>query len=108
MIPVADFDASSVVSDNPQGLQVSLQPGLESAVITLTGHDRPGVTAAFFRVLSAHNVQLLDVEQSQFRGHLSLAAFVGLDPAREERLREGLVDTLRGHGQRVSLEMYSQ
>ena len=108
MIPVADFDASSVVSDNSQGLQVSLQPGLESAVITLTGHDRPGVTAAFFRVLSAHNVQLLDVEQSQFRGHLSLAAFVGLDPAREERLREGLVDTLRGHGQRVSLEMYSQ
>ncbi|HKM25376.1 MAG TPA: ACT domain-containing protein, partial [Corynebacterium sp.] len=61
-------------------MQVELQPGLESAVITLTGRDRPGVTAAFFRVLSAHDVQLLDVEQSQFRGFLSLAAYVGVDP----------------------------
>lgn len=88
-----------------QQLQVALQPGLESAVITLTGRDRPGVTAAFFRVLSAHNVQLLDVEQSQFRGFLSLAAYVGVDPERVELLREGLSETLKGHGQRATVEM---
>ena len=87
-----------------QQLQVELQPGLESAVITLTGRDRPGVTAAFFRVLSAHDVQLLDVEQSQFRGFLSLAAYVGVDPERVDRLREGLSETLKGHGQVATVE----
>lgn len=66
---------------------VSLQPGLHYAVITLTGADRPGVTAAFFAVLSHHGVQLLDVEQSHFRGKLALAAFAGVNP--------GAVDTLR-------------
>ena len=90
--------------DQQQQLQVELQPGLESAVITLTGRDRPGVTAAFFRVLSAHDVQLLDVEQSQFRGFLSLAAYVGVDPERVDRLREGLSETLKGHGQVATVE----
>ncbi len=89
-------------------LQVALQPGLESAVITLTGRDRPGVTAAFFRVLSAHDVQLLDVEQSQFRGFLSLAAYVGINPERVDLLREGLAETLRGHGQRATVEMIAE
>ena len=110
LIPVADLDQNPVSDENDENtgtLQVGLQPGLESAVITLTGRDRPGVTAAFFRVLSAHNVQLLDVEQSQFRGYLNLAAYVGVDPARVERLREGLDETLRGHGQSVSLDLAS-
>ncbi|MDO5512824.1 phosphoserine phosphatase SerB [Corynebacterium sp.] len=108
MIPVDD-PHSHPVSDNTSGrLQVALQPGLESAVITLTGRDRPGVTAAFFRVLSAHNVQLLDVEQSQFRGYLNLAAYVGVEPSRVERLREGLDETLRGHGQTVALDLAAE
>ena len=83
---------------------MALQPGLQPVVVTLTGRDRPGVTAAFFRVLSAHGVQLLDVEQSQFRGYLSLAAYVGVEADRLERMREGLTDTLKGHGQTVTVE----
>nr|WP_245974877.1 phosphoserine phosphatase SerB [Corynebacterium alimapuense] len=101
---MSELDAS-FAPDAANSLQVSLQPGLQPAVITVTGQDRPGVTAAFFRVLSAHDVQLLDVEQSHFRGHLSLAAYVGINPKREELLREGLTETLRGHGQRVNLEL---
>ncbi|GAB3697652.1 phosphoserine phosphatase SerB [Corynebacterium nasicanis] len=102
LTPVTDTD-----HENTGTLQVGLQPGLESAVITLTGRDRPGVTAAFFRVLSAHNVQLLDVEQSQFRGYLNLAAYVGVESARADLLREGLVETLRGYGQAVSVDLAS-
>lgn len=70
--------------------EVKLQPGLQSAVITLTGADRPGVTAAFFAVLSQHGVQLLDVEQAHFRGRLALAAFAGVNPAMGEALRRDL------------------
>lgn len=91
--------------DEQAGMAVRLRPGLESAVITATGKDRPGVSAAFFRVLSSHDIQLLDVEQSQFRGYLSLAAYVGLDPSRRETITEGLTETLRGYGQRVTVEM---
>lgn len=84
---------------------VTVSPGLSPALITVHGEDRPGVSAAFFRVLAAHAVQVLDVEQSQFRGKLNLGALVGLDPARVEVLREGLTETLRGYGQKVEVSV---
>lgn len=84
---------------------VELQPGLEPAVVTITGKDQPGVTAAFFRVLAANDVQILDVEQTPFRGHLSLAAYVGIPAGSFEKLHIGLTETLKGHGQSVSIEL---
>ena len=83
---------------------VRLQAGLESAVITSTGPDAPGVSATFFRVLAANQVQLLDAEQALFRGRINLAAYVGLDPDRLDRITEGLKDSLRGFQQSVSIE----
>ena len=38
-----------------------------SVLITVTGHDRPGVTSALFEVLSRHKVELLNVEQVVIR-----------------------------------------
>ena len=64
------------MTETTEQFTVELQPGLVPAVVTSTGNDQPGVTAAFFRVLAANNVQILDVEQAPFRGHLSLAAYV--------------------------------
>ncbi|WIM67264.1 phosphoserine phosphatase SerB [Corynebacterium breve] len=87
---------------------VDLQPGLTHAVISVTGPDRPGVSAATFRVLSAHGVQLLDVEQANFRGSMYLAAFVGIEADGLDRLKQGLTDTLKGYGQRVTIEMGEQ
>lgn len=83
---------------------VELQPGLEHAVVTVTGPDRPGVSAAAFRVLSSHSVQLLDVEQANFRGNLFLAAFIGVQESKIAALEEGLKDTLAVYRQRVSVE----
>ena len=97
-----------MTSANPEQLTVALIEGLVPAVITTTGHDRPGVTASFFRVLAANGVQLLDVEQSQFRGWLSLAAFVGIDPARVNHVAEGLKNTLSGYGQKTTVELQDQ
>ncbi|WP_018296191.1 phosphoserine phosphatase SerB [Corynebacterium lubricantis] len=87
---------------------VELQPGLEHAVVTVTGPDRPGVSAATFRVLSSHSVQLLDVEQANFRGNLYLAAFIGVNAAKTDEVREGLSETLKGYGQRVTVEVGSE
>lgn len=62
------------------------------------------MTAAFFRVLAAHGVQVLDVEQSQFRGFLSLAAFIGVEPEKIPTMEAGLKETLKGYGQVVTVE----
>ncbi len=54
-----------------------------SVLATLTGRDRPGVTAAFFSALSAHDVDIRDVEQVVVRDRLLLAVLLELqgDPA---------------------------
>ena len=45
-------------------------------LITLMGRDRPGVTAAMFRTLSASGVEVLDIEQIVLRGRLVLGILV--------------------------------
>nr|WP_120491525.1 phosphoserine phosphatase SerB [Corynebacterium lactis] len=87
-----------------QAESVALAPGLVPVLITAVGRDRPGVSATFFRVLSAHDVQILDVEQSVFRSHLSLGALVGIAEDKVEVLKEGLVESLKGHGMTVKFD----
>src|SRR5664279_3845591 len=54
-----------------------------SVLATLTGRDRPGVIAAFFAALAAHDVDVRDVEQVVIRDRLILAVLFDLrgDPA---------------------------
>jgi phosphoserine phosphatase len=47
-----------------------------SVLITVTGHDQPGVTSALFEVLSRHKVELLNVEQVVIRSRLTLGVLV--------------------------------
>lgn len=84
--------------------QVELQEGLKPAVITTTGPDRPGVSAAFFTALAAHGIQLLDAEQTNFRGQLMLAALVGMDPLTLGDVERRLRSELWEFGQRVTIE----
>jgi len=46
-------------------------------LITLTGRDRPGVTATLTGALSALDLEILDVEQVVIRGRLTLGILVG-------------------------------
>jgi phosphoserine phosphatase len=45
---------------------------------TVSGRDRPGVTAAFFAALAAHDVEVRDVEQVVIREQLILAVLLDL------------------------------
>src|SRR3954467_78978 len=45
-------------------------------LITLTGSDRPGVTASVFDTLARHHVEVLDIEQILLRGRLILGVLV--------------------------------
>jgi phosphoserine phosphatase len=51
-----------------------------SVLITVTGHDQPGVTSELFEVLSRHNIDLLNVEQVVIRGRLTLGVLVAGPP----------------------------
>ncbi|MFC4946109.1 phosphoserine phosphatase SerB [Pseudonocardia sp. GCM10023141] len=52
-------------------------PGTSTTVlITVTGPDRPGVSSVLFAALTAHGVDLIDVEQVVIRGRLTLGALV--------------------------------
>src|SRR6059058_1955241 len=49
-----------------------------TVLATITGRDRPGVTAAFFAALAAHDVDVRDVEQVVIRDRLILAVLFDL------------------------------
>jgi len=54
-----------------------------SVLATMTGRDRPGVTAALLAALAAHDVDVRDIEQVVVRDRLILAVLVDIhgDPA---------------------------
>ncbi len=49
-----------------------------SVLVTVTGHDRPGVTAVIFAALAAHDVDVRDVDQSVSGQQASLSVLVDL------------------------------
>jgi phosphoserine phosphatase len=68
-----------------------------SVLATVSGRDRPGVTASFFASLAAHDVEVRDVEQVVIRDRLILAVLFDLhgDPA---ALRNSVSQTARALG----------
>lgn len=77
-----------------------------SLLITVTGHDQPGVTSALFEVLSRHKVELLNVEQVVIRGRLTLGVLVvgASDVAGGADLRRDVEDAIHGVGLDVTIE----
>jgi phosphoserine phosphatase len=57
-------------------------------LITLTGPDRPGVSARLFGTLAPTAARVLDVEQVVVRGHLTLAVLLATEHEDETRLRD--------------------
>ncbi len=55
---------------------------LSTVLVTVTGQDRPGVTGELFTALTAHRVEVLDIDQAVIRGQLTLGVLVrtGEDP----------------------------
>jgi phosphoserine phosphatase len=77
-----------------------------SALITVTGHDKPGVTSALFEVLSGHAVELLNVEQVVIRNRLTLGVLVSapLDVAEGTAFRDEIEAAIHGVGLDVTVE----
>jgi phosphoserine phosphatase len=52
-----------------------------TVLITLTGRDRPGVTARLFSALARHELSVIDAEQVVIRGRLVLGVLLGCGTA---------------------------
>jgi phosphoserine phosphatase len=87
-------------------MDTDLDPA-KTLLITLTGTDRPGVTAGIFSTLATFNVEVLDIEQILLRGRLVLGVLVEA-PRRWKELRDAVekaaaalsleVTVEKGHG----------
>ncbi|WP_101524523.1 phosphoserine phosphatase SerB [Nocardioides houyundeii] len=75
----------------------------KTLLITLTGKDRPGVTAAVFSRLAAAGVEVLDIEQIVLRGRLVLGVLVNA-PRDWKRLRDAVTETASGLGMQVDVD----
>ena len=77
-----------------------------SALITVTGPDRPGVTSALFEVLSRYQVELLNVEQVVIRDRLTLGVLVSVAPdvAEAPALRAQVTDAIERLGLEATIE----
>ncbi|MGI8994778.1 MAG: phosphoserine phosphatase SerB [Nocardioidaceae bacterium] len=71
-------------------------------LMTLTGKDRPGVTAAMFETLAGFGVEVLDIEQVVLRGRLLLGVLVTA-PRNVTKLRQQAEQTASSLG--MELEM---
>ncbi len=68
----------------------------QTVLITLTGHDRPGVTSTVFTTLAAFGVEVLDIEQIVLRRRLVLGVLVSSprDPRALQQAMERVGDEL--------------
>jgi phosphoserine phosphatase len=83
----------------------------KTLLITLTGPDRPGVTAGVFATLAGFGVEVLDIEQILLRGRLVLGVLVTA-PRQWKTLRDAVhavaadlgfeVEVEKGHGDNQS------
>jgi phosphoserine phosphatase len=77
-----------------------------SALITVTGHDKPGVTSALFEVLAGHKVELLNVEQVVIRARLTLGVLVTapVEVVEGKTFRDEVESAIHSLGLEVSIE----
>ncbi len=78
----------------------------DTLLITLTGHDRPGVTASLFDALSAfEGVVVLDIEQLVVRQQLVLTVLLRLNGASSALISNAIRHTAATLGMRIETEL---
>ncbi len=51
----------------------------EQILVSITGQDRPGLTASVMKILAKHNAQILDIGQADIHSTLSLGILIRID-----------------------------
>ena len=75
-------------------------------VVTVSGKDRPGITAAFTRVFIEHSLQVLDIEQASLQNLLGLYFLLDLSSVTETK--DSVIKDLLFEVNRLSLTLNFQ
>src|ERR1700709_317943 len=78
-------------------------PVQSTLLVTVTGHDRPGVTSPLFDPPSGHDATVLDVEQVVIRGRLVLGVLLRAGRSHEAAVRAAVTGALDPMGMQVDI-----
>lgn len=87
-----------------------MQPGARRGegggrvVVTVTGRNRPGIVAAFSKVLATHEVDIVDLSQKLLEDHLFVMMIVASLEGSRTTLTE-LREHLRGQADHLGLQV---
>ena len=78
-------------------------PAASTLLVTVTGHDRPGVTSTLLSTLAGWDLTIADVEQVVIRGRLVLGVLLRAAAGHEARVRQALEGALAPLGMEVEV-----
>ncbi|MBU2551725.1 MAG: phosphoserine phosphatase SerB [Proteobacteria bacterium] len=73
-------------------------------MVSVSGRDKPGITAALTRVMLDHDVEIVDVEQASLQDLLGLTFL--LDTSGAARSKDGVIKDLLFEGSRLGLTLH--
>ena len=76
-------------------------------LISVSGEDRPGITATIAKLLGDGHLDILDLGQSVIHNHLSLGVLVNM-PAESDQIREALLSASHRLGVRIQFSPISE
>ena len=80
-------------------------PAAGALLVTVTGHDRPGVTSSLFDALTGIDATVVDVEQVVIRGRLVLGVLLRTGRVPELKIRQALEAALTPLGMEVEVQV---
>ena len=63
----------------------------EQILISITGQDRPGLTASVTEILADHNAKILDIGQADIHSTLSLGILIRIDESQSGQVMKELL-----------------
>lgn len=72
-------------------------------MVTVSGPDRPGITAAFSRILVENQVEIVDIEQASLQDFLGLSFLLDMSGARQSK--DGVLKDLLFEASRLGLTL---
>lgn len=63
----------------------------EQILVSITGQDRPGLTASVMEILARHNAQILDIGQADIHATLSLGILIRIDERQSGQVMKELL-----------------
>ncbi len=86
-----------------KGMNTQLGEKKDFVLVTVSGPDRPGITAAFSKILVDNQVEVVDIEQASLQDFLGLSFLLDMSGARQSK--DGVLKDLLFEASRLGLTL---